>query len=58
MNDDQLKEILLGKQTDNRIPCPVALHVAEECGVSAAKVGEILDQLGIKVVSCRLGCFK
>lgn len=58
MNDEQIEKLILAAQTDMRIPCPAALHIAEECGVSSTKVGEILDRLGIKVTSCQLGCFK
>jgi hypothetical protein len=57
MTDDQLEKILLDKQKDMRITCPVALAIAKELGVSPAKVGEALDRIGVKVTSCQLGCF-
>ena len=40
-----------------RIPCAVALAVAESCGVPGKTVGRLLNLLEIKVHDCQLGCF-
>ena len=40
-----------------RIPCAVALAIAESCGVPGKTVGRLLNLLEIKVRDCQLGCF-
>jgi hypothetical protein len=40
-----------------RIPCAVALAMAESCGVPGKTVGRLLNLLEIKVRDCQLGCF-
>lgn len=58
MEEKDLRAVILARQKDNRIPCKVALKIAEEAGVSPHKVGELLNELEIKIHSCQLGCFK
>lgn len=43
---------------EGRLPCARALELARQLEVSPARVGEWADRLGIKIVSCQLGCFK
>jgi hypothetical protein len=40
-----------------RIPCAAALKLAEELGLSRAEMGELLNELRIKITQCQLGCF-
>jgi hypothetical protein len=40
-----------------RIPCAVALALAESCGVPGKTIGRLLNLLEIKVRDCQLGCF-
>jgi hypothetical protein len=42
---------------EGKIPCRKALEFAEKEGIPPKKVGELLNELGIKIVSCQLGCF-
>lgn len=42
---------------DKRLPCAAAFAVARELGVPVDEVGRTCNQLGIKIVSCQLGCF-
>ena len=39
------------------LPCAKGLALAEELGVSALKVGEEANQLGIRISRCQLGLF-
>ena len=43
--------------TDNRISCKKALEIADENGISRNKMGELLNELKIKIRQCQLGCF-
>lgn len=58
MEDKDLRDLILARQKDKRISCKVALKIAEEAGISPHKVGELLNELEIKIHSCQLGCFK
>lgn len=40
-----------------RMPCAVAMAMAESCGVPGRTVGRLLNLLEIKVHDCQLGCF-
>jgi hypothetical protein len=41
-----------------RISCPQALALAEELRVPPSAVGRAANRLGVKIVSCQLGCFR
>ena len=58
MEEEKIKERLMEKQSNGRIACRNALKVAEEEGVSPALVGELLNEMEIKIQACQLGCFK
>ena len=42
---------------DGKIPCAMAFKIAKDCGVSTKEIGNLLNQLKIKISSCQLGCF-
>lgn len=46
-----------GASRDGKISCTVARRLAEEMGVPVRQVGEVADELGIKIYACELGCF-
>ncbi|MGB9616253.1 MAG: hypothetical protein ACP5M0_01885 [Desulfomonilaceae bacterium] len=58
MGDQELKELIAEKQKEQRIACKTALQIAETAGVSPRKVGELLNEMKIKIHSCQLGCFQ
>jgi hypothetical protein len=58
MDEAQLREIIMSKQSDGRISCRAAMAIAAEAGVPSSTIGRLLDELDIKIHSCQLGCFK
>ncbi len=42
---------------DDQLPCAVVFKIAKELKVSLREVGKTADKLGIRTVSCQLGCF-
>ncbi len=58
MDDQELKVQIDNEQSDGRISCSTALELAKKAGVAPARVGRLLNDMGIKVHSCQLGCFK
>ena len=43
---------------DGRIGCARGLDLARRLGVDPARIGRACDQLGVKIASCQLGCFR
>lgn len=54
---DRIEEELKKKAVNGRLPCSIARWIAEELSVSYHEVGEVADELNIKITDCELGCF-
>jgi hypothetical protein len=57
MERDQVIEAIKKKVKEERIPCAVCFQIAEEYGIPKRELGELLNELGIKVIQCQLGLF-
>lgn len=57
MNESEAKEIILKKAPNNKMTCREAFDIAEEIGISKKQMGQLLNDLNIKIQSCQLGCF-
>ena len=55
--DSRIKEALLKAASDGRITCPAAMEIATSLGVDPKVVGEVCNELNIKLYGCALGCF-
>ncbi len=55
--DQRLDEMLTEKAQDGKISCRAAQDTGDVLGVSYARVGKRIEELGLKIVSCQLGCF-
>jgi LAO/AO transport system kinase len=53
----EIREQLLEKAVDDKIPCALAREIAEDVGAGYKEVGAAADELGIKIHRCELGCF-
>jgi len=53
-----LEEAVRTAAVDNRISCRSAFEVASKAEVAVEEVGRVVEKLGIKIVGCRLGCFR
>ena len=54
---EKLREEIIKKAIDRKIPCAVARKIAEELGIPYSDVGAAADELGVKIKNCQLGCF-
>ena len=45
------------RQSNSRISCATAFRIAEEANVPLREVGQLLNEMEIKIHSCQLGCF-
>jgi hypothetical protein len=53
-----LEEAVRKAAVDDRISCRIAFEVAAKEDVAVEEVGRVVEKLGIKIVGCRLGCFR
>jgi molybdopterin-guanine dinucleotide biosynthesis protein len=54
---DKIRAALNERSENGSIPCSVARTIAEEVKVDYQEVGRTANELGIKIISCELGCF-
>jgi hypothetical protein len=57
MSRDEIKDKIRAAAPEGRIPCPAAFRLASELGISRQELGELLNELKIKITQCQLGCF-
>lgn len=54
---ETIKKKILEKSKKGKIACKEALTIAKDLKVHPATVGEVINELGIKIIACQLGCF-
>jgi len=54
---EEAKKKLLESAPKGRLPCVIAFKVARDYNLTAAEVGQLCNELKIKIVNCQLGCF-
>jgi hypothetical protein len=52
-----VREVLRKASEDEKIPCAKVFQVAEEFRIPKKKAGDILNEMGIRIKQCQLGCF-
>ncbi|HXZ34418.1 MAG TPA: hypothetical protein VEL68_00210 [Thermodesulfobacteriota bacterium] len=57
MKQEEIMAKLKEAAREGKIPCAMAFKIAKECSVSTKEIGNLLNQLKIKITSCQLGCF-
>ena len=57
MEKTELTAKIKAAAPEGKIPCPAAFKLAEELGLSRHELGDLLNQLHIKIIQCQLGCF-
>jgi len=58
MERDKVIEAVKQRAREGRIPCAVCFQIAEEYAIPKRELGELLNELEIKVVQCQMGLFK
>jgi hypothetical protein len=56
--DKDLRRAVRQAADDGRAACRDLLAVAEELGVPPARVGQVCNEMKIKIHACQLGCFR
>jgi len=57
MTRERLIEEIRKNAVDNRLTCERAHELAKELNIPLKELGAICNELKIKIVACRLGCF-
>ncbi|MFZ5449199.1 MAG: hypothetical protein ACOZFS_11245 [Thermodesulfobacteriota bacterium] len=57
MSQEDIKARIRAAAPGGKIACAAAFKLAEELGLSRKELGELLNELKIKIVQCQLGCF-
>lgn len=58
MERQKLEKAILEKVREGKIPCAVCFKMAEDLGITKREMGQILNEMKIKVSQCQLGCFE
>ena len=57
MSREELKAKIKAAAPEGKIACAAAMRLAEELVISRQDMGKLLNELGIKIKQCQLGCF-
>ncbi len=57
MSQEDVKAKIKAAAPESKIACAAAFRLAEELGLSRKDLGELLNELKIKIAHCQLGCF-
>jgi len=57
MTQEELKTRINAAAPEGKIPCGAAFKLAEELQISRKDMGDLLNDLHIKIIQCQLGCF-
>jgi hypothetical protein len=57
MSAEDIKTRIKAAAPESKIACAAAFRLAEELGLSRKDLGELLNELRIKIMHCQLGCF-
>ena len=55
---ERIVQALKEHSIEGRLPCALALTLAEQLKVDPRFIGEVASELGVKIVACQLGLFK
>jgi hypothetical protein len=57
MTGHEVRAQIQAAAPNGRIPCVAAFKLAEKLGLTRSQLGELLNELKIKIIQCQLGCF-
>ena len=53
----KLKGEIEASLVNGKLPCAVAFKIAEKLKISPRQVGDMANEIKIKIANCQLGCF-
>jgi len=58
MTPEELRDAIQSQAVEGKVSCKAMLDLARETETSSRQIGDICNELDIKVGACQLGCFK
>jgi hypothetical protein len=58
MTTEELRDVIKSQAVEGKVSCKAMLDLAEKAETPSQQIGEICNELDIKVGTCQLGCFK
>ena len=58
MDRKKFEEVIKEKAKGGKLPCAMSFKIAEDFWISKKEMGEILNEMKIKISKCQLGCFE
>ena len=55
--DTTLEQEMRASLVDGKLPCAEAFRIAKKVKVAPKEVGDMANELNIRIASCQLGCF-
>lgn len=56
-NKEKLKQLLEENSKEGKITCSSCHEISEKHSYVLKEIGEMADEIGLKIVNCKLGCF-
>ncbi|MDP2972984.1 MAG: hypothetical protein Q8P64_27815 [Deltaproteobacteria bacterium] len=58
MDREKIEKAIKEKSKDGKVPCAMCFKIAEDFGISKREIGDILNEMKVKISQCQLGCFE
>ena len=55
--EEDIRQLIGAAARDGRVACKFLLDLAARTDTPAGRIGEMCDEMGIRVSGCQLGCF-
>lgn len=52
------EETIKDKAREGKLPCAMCFKIAEDFGISKKKIGQVLNEISVRIRQCQLGCFE
>jgi hypothetical protein len=53
----KLEDTIKEKARGGKVPCAVCFKIAEDFGISKKEMGQVLNEINVRISQCQLGCF-
>ena len=57
-DDHEIRELIQAQAKDGRVSCKAMLTLVEQTRTPAKQIGQLCNEMKIRITGCQLGCFK
>ncbi len=58
MTDEQLRQEIRSQSVNGKVTCRAMLELARRVDVPTKTIGELCNEMELRIAACQLGCFK